>query len=67
MPALARRWADAVYSIGPMLAKHSGPVLARNRLHSGAAVAQCRHYVICRNDADRVGLAQSVASPPLAR
>ena len=25
MPALARRRADAVNSIGPMLAKHSGP------------------------------------------
>ena len=51
MPALARRRADAVNSIGPMLAKHSGPDLARHRLHSGAILAQCRHYVICRNDA----------------
>ena len=51
MPALARRRANAVYSIGPMLAKHSGPALARHRLHSGAILAQCRHFVICRNDA----------------
>ena len=34
-----------------MLAKHSGPTLARHRLHSGAILAQCRHYVIGRNDA----------------
>ena len=47
MPALVCR-ADAVYSIGPMLAKHSSPALARHRLHSGAI---CRHYVICCNDA----------------
>ena len=51
MPALARRRANAVHLIGPMLAKYSGPVLARHRLHSGAALAQCRHYVIIRNAA----------------
>ena len=51
MPALARRRANAVYSIGPMLAKHCGPALARHCLHSGVILAQCRHFVICCNDA----------------
>ena len=26
-------------------------ILARHRLYSGAILAQCRHFVICRNDA----------------
>ena len=26
-------------------------ILARHHLHSGAILTQCRHYVICRNDA----------------
>ena len=51
MPALARRRADTVCSIGPMLAKHSGPALARNWFAQRRGMAQCRHYVVCRNDA----------------
>ena len=46
MPALARRQANAVYSIGPMLAKHSGSASFAQRRDIGPMPAF--HYMPSR-------------------